>query len=301
MSVLPATQEEFVREMERIDARLREAQVAIHARSFTAVFEYAKTFGLSIPLDLPARPGRDGVYVGVDAAAHIKSWYDERYGARQNILMGLGSTMLVLKGDPWELRLPRIFGEIRCVVERDLTQYENNQSMRAGGPPPTMNILPLISDLPAGLAAKLTASECDMIGKTFRRTLNCMQAIESMSQNAYVPEALSDIHAAVKHVFSVPPHYGQSKWSSAQAAEKILKSFLKMKLIDFPRNHNIRTLAGLAETGGMRPLEELAIRCLQTPADVRYGETSVSLEEAVEAHYGSLLLGQRIFEAMIDV
>lgn len=299
MVSLPKTQEEFHRVMEQIDAQLRAVNVQIHARALHAAGEYSRLFQLEMPMFPCSDKGTPGIYVGADAAAHIRKWFDDRYGDRQKIFMGPGSTVIVLKGDPWEIRLPRIYGQIQCVVERDLSRYANEPALRTDGQPPITNLLTLINNFPPGLATQLTDSECYDVLDIFKHALNCMHTIESIAGNSFVPEALSDIHASVRHIFAVPPHYGQSKWSSAQAAEKLLKSFLKVKCISFPFNHDIRGLNNLAMTGGMKELEQEIINRLQTPASVRYGDPTVSLTEAVSAHHASLLVGKHVSEALI--
>lgn len=295
----PTTQDEFNRVMEDIDAQLRAANVQIHARSFHAAGEYSKLFQLEMPMSPCPEKGRPGVYTGADAAAHIRKWFDDRYGNRQKIFMGPGSSVIVLRGDPWEIRLPRIYGTVQCVVERDLSRYANEPKLRSDGHSPITNLLTLINDFPPGLAAQLSDKECFNVLELFKHALDCMHAIEYIAGNPYVHEALSDIHASVRHIFSVPPHYGQSKWSSAQAAEKLLKSLLKVKGISFPFNHDIRGLADLARTGGMKPLENGIIDQLQTRAAVRYGDESVSLIEAVAAHHASMLVGKHVSEILL--
>lgn len=295
----PTTQDEFDRVMENIDTQLREENVQIHARSFHAAGEYSKLFQLEIPISPCLDRGRPGVYTGADATAHINKWFDDRYGDRQNIFMGPGSTVIVLRGDPWEIRLPRIFGTVQCVVERDLNRYVNEPNFRSDGHMPITNLLTLINDFPPGLAAQLSDEDCCNVLELFRDALDCMHAIEGIAGNSYVLEALTDIHASVRHIFSVPPHYGQSKWSSAQAAEKLLKSLLKVKGIPFPFSHDIRRLADLARAGGMKPLENKIIDQLQTRAAVRYGDEQVSLFEAVAAHHASMLVGKNVSETLL--
>lgn len=299
MTPIPTTQEEFNRVMESIDAQLRAANVHIHARSLHAATEYSKLFKLTIPIASCPKNGRAGVYTGGDASAHIRRWFDDRYGDRQKIFIGPGSVVILLRGDPWEIRLPLIFGTVQCVIERDLSRYANEPELRSDGYPPITNVLSLINGLPPGLAAQLTDEECYNILELFVNTLSCVHAIERIKGNQYVPEALSDIHSSVRHIISVSPHYGQSKWSSAQAAEKLLKSFLKEKGIIFPKNHDIRRLADLARTGGMRSLEIGIIDQLQTSAGVRYGEESVSMTQAVAAHHASLIIGKNVSEMLI--
>ncbi len=285
--------------MERIDAQLRATSVQIHARALHAAREYSKLFQLEIPMFPCPETGASGVYTGADAAAHIRKWFDDRYGDRQKIFMGPGSVVILLRGDPWEIRLPRIYGTIRCVVERDLSRYANEPNLRTDRQPPITNLLTLINDFPPGLAVHLSDEECCNILELFKHALDCMHAIEYVAGNPYIPEALSDIHASVRHIFSVPPHYGQSKWSSAQASEKLIKSFLKVKGISFPFNHDIQGLIDLASTGGMKPLEDGIIDKLQTRAAVRYGDEAVTLTDAVGAHHASMLVGKYVSESLI--
>jgi len=285
--------------MEKIDTQLREANVQIHARALHAAGEYSKLFQLEIPMFPCPETGAPSVYSGADAAAHIRKWFDDRYGDRQKIFMGPGSAVILLRGDPWEIRLPRIYGTIQCVVERDLSRYANEPNLRTDGQPPITNLLTLINDFPPGLAVQLSDEECCNILELFKQALDCMHAIEYIAANPYVPEALSDIHASVRHIFSIPPHYGQSKWSSAQASEKLLKSFLKVKGIPFPLNHDIRGLANLSSTEGMKPFEDGIIDKLQTRAAVRYGDEAVTLTEAVAAHHASMLVGKYVSETLI--
>lgn len=299
MARIPTTQEEFHSVMEQIDAQLRAANVPIHARALHAAGDYSKLFELEIPMSLGPDKGSPGIYTGANAAAHIRNWFDDRYGDRQNIYMGPGSTIIILRGDPWEIRLPRIYGRVRCVVERDLSRYANEPKFRTDGQPPITNLLTLINHFPTGLAARLSDEECFNILDLFKRSLDCMHAIEYIAGNPYVAEALADIDASVRHIFSVPPHFGQSKWSSAQAAEKLLKSYLKVKDLSFPFTHDIQGLAALTITGGMKPLEQGVIDQLQTRAAIRYGDEPVSLVAAVAAHHASLVVGRHVSETLI--
>lgn len=300
MIPIPTTQDEFHRVMEKIDTQLRVANVQIHARALHAAGEYSKLFQLEIPMFPRPETGAPGVYTGANAAAHILRWFADRYGDRQKVFMGPGSAVILLRGDPWEIRLPRIYGTVRCVVERDLTRYANEPNLRTDGQPPITNLLTLINDFPPGFAVQLTDEECCNVLEIFKHALDCMQAIEYVAGNPYVPEALSDIHASVSHIVSVPPHYGQSKWSSAQASEKLLKSFLKIKGIPFPFSHDIRGLADLSLTGGMKRLEDGIIDKLQTRAAARYGDEAVTLIEAVAAHHASMLVGKHVSATLVS-
>jgi len=285
--------------MEQIDTQLRASNVPIHTRALHAVGEYSKLFNLEIPMIPRQEIVTPEIYTSANTAAHIRNWFDARYGDRQKISMGPGTTVIVLSGDPWEMRIPQIYGRVNCVVERDLSRYTNEPNLESNEQPVVTNLLTLISDFPSGLSAQLSDEECQAILDTFRHSLDCMYAIKYIEGNPYIHDALSDIHTSVRHIFSVPPHYGQSKWSSAQAAEKLLKSFLKTKGIPFPFSHDIRCLANLTETGGMKPIERGIIDQLQTRAAVRYGDEQISLAVAVAAHHASLMVGKHVSESLI--
>lgn len=284
--------------MEDIDAKLHANNIPIHARSLHAALEYSKRFGMEIPITPSSTPAIPNDYTGAHVAAHIFHWCDERYGNRQKIFMGPGTTIIVLRGDPWELRLPLIYGTVQCVVERDLSRYAQEPQIRTDGKRSIINLITLLNEFPAGLAKQLTDEECRNLLDSFRHALDCMQALQYISANPFIPEALSDIKAAVRHILSVPPHFGQSKWSSAQAAEKLLKSFLKAKAVDFPFSHDIKELTRLTTAAGMKPIDSAITVTLQTTPKVRYGDVPVSMKEAVAAHHGSLVVAKQVSDAI---
>jgi hypothetical protein len=298
MLTLPVTKDEFEEAITAIDNDLRARDIEVHSRSLHAVMTYAKLYGVDIPIPSGSNLGSPGIYIGESLGAHIMHWYSMRYGERQYFYMGPGSVIIMLRGDPWEIRLPLILGEVNCVIDRDLKKYIDSPKVTQDGVHPTVNILESVLDLPEGLAKSLSDAECQSIEDGFWMGMECMQAIDRIRDSPYIPEALSDIASAVRHVFSVPSHFGQSKWSSAQAAEKMLKSFLKSRECAFPFTHNIHQLYALCSANGMAALDENTINALQTKASVRYGGESVSLSEAVGGHLASLALGRTVAESM---
>jgi HEPN domain-containing protein len=292
----PGSQAEFDAVMGEIDAHLRQKYVQIHARAGHAALEYSGRFNLEFSIAKADDVGTPRNYRDAKVGAHIRAWFDRKYGDRQKIFMGPGTTVLLIRGDPWEIRLPLIYGEVECVVERNLETYRNEPRFGAHGRRPVVNVLSLVRDLPPGLAAQLTDSECWNILKTFRDTLDCMHAVGYLAGKPYIAEVRADVAASVVHLFSLPPHYGQSKWASCQAAEKLLKCLLEVRKVPFPKNHDLEALAVLARQQGAK-VDSAAIARVAASASVRYGEVSVSLDEAVAAHYSSLLTAQLVYEA----
>jgi uncharacterized protein YqgV (UPF0045/DUF77 family) len=293
----PTNEAEFEKAITAIDNELRSSGISIEMRSLHAIAEYATKFDMDIPVPGEAELGAPGDYEGKNVGAHIWNWYSAHYGARQYQYMGPGSVVILLREDPWEIRLPLILGEVTYVVERDLSRYVNSPQVTTNGIHPIVNILTSVCELPAGLANTLSNDECAAIVDRFEMGLDCLRAINEMIHMPYVTESLSDIATAVRHIVSVPSHFGQSKWASAQAAEKLIKSFLKCKEIPFPFSHDIEKLHLLAVPAGLGAIGIATIDALQTKAGVRYGEVPVTLIEAIEAHLASLKVGKLVATA----
>jgi hypothetical protein len=289
----PSSEAEFNAAMEQIDLKLQRESVPIHARAMRASLEYSRLFRLEFPMALGGGVGTPGNFSDRNVEAHIRDWFARRYGERQKIFMGPGRTAVVIRGDPWELRLPLVLGQIRFVIERDLDRYKEEPSVGVQGRVPIVNVLRLVESLPQSLAAQLTDQECGDILTVFRNMLECMNAIGDLDGKPYVAEARADIAAAVTHIFDVPPHYGQSKWASLQAAEKLLKSFLKSRGVRVPRSHDLKGLAKVARSSGAS-IDDTRISLVAAPASVRYGEIPVLLSEALDAHHASLFIGRQI-------
>lgn len=300
MNILPTTDEEFFRLMELFDGKFRDEEVPISHRASEAVSYYSKLFQLEIRSAPDSYVPVLRSYVGTDAYARIHRWFKDRYGDRQKISWGPGDIALVIRGDAWRMSLPLVLGQVQFVLDRDLLRYARDTKDRLSGTVPTANVLSFIKDLPQGFSSQLSDEECVSIFDSFIRSMECLNSIQAMIDSPYVPEAISDIQASVMHIFSKRPHYGQSKWSSAQAAEKFLKSLLKIKSSEVPHTHNIARLAQLAKQLGAAPLGAELIDCLQTASATRYGEQSVSIEDAVLAHYASLVVGEYVAEQLLD-
>lgn len=293
----PAFEAEFHAAMQSIDEQMQGEGVPIHGRGLRAGLEYARRYGLTLKFARTGQSGTPGNYSDQYAEAHVRDWIDARYGDRQNISWGPGKVVILLRGDPWALRLPLIYGSVRLVVERDLDRYSSEPAVNTGCPPPIVNILPLIEGLPNTLAAQLTDAECREVFRVFRVSMDNMRAIVRLKGQPFAPEIQSDITAALTHMLSVPPHFGQSKWASCQAAEKAIKCLLKVRNAEFPWSHKLHSLAALAETHGVQ-LDATAIAHASVPGGVRYGELVVGLDEAFKAHHASLLIGRQVSEAI---
>jgi len=112
--------------------------------------------------------------------------------------------------------------------------------------------------------------------------------METLLDIILIQQAKGDIDASVTHIFSNPPQYGLSKWSSLQATEKIIKAYIEEKNNNFPFSHDLKKLAGEAKDLGLRGIPDSLLDLIQCSAGVRYGNPIVNLNEAIQAHQACL-------------
>jgi hypothetical protein len=296
------TREEFEALMREVDAALQGQRVPIHAREIGAMGEVAQRLGVDIicgPLRTPPIPGN---YKGESLSGHILEWIRNRYGDRLKIPFANGYSVLLLRGDPWLLKFPVIYGKVTVVCDRDLSkQYPTFVMSRPDQPEQEafFNVLRCIQNLPQGLANELTGSELREIlgyfqfGHKFLNKLNsyCREGELAMT-------ALADLNASAKMATVTPPEYGQSRWVSLQAAEKFLKYYTESKKANFPRIHELSTLAGLAVALGLPEIDSSVLKAAQCSAGVRYTTQIHSVVDVIEAHKSAMRIGSAVIEAL---
>jgi hypothetical protein len=82
--------------------------------------------------------------------------------------------------------------------------------------------------------------------------------------------------------------FGESKWASLQAAEKILKATIEFEGAKFRFGHELATLCEQLDGLGITCEWASLISKIQCSAGIRYGEVTCTRNEAVEAHQASL-------------
>jgi len=182
-----------------------------------------------------------------------------------------------------------IYGNVELVFDPFLERYEGTPEIKVNEPL-CVNPLRSIKGFTTDLAKSLTKKEMIQVSQFYIFALYTIQRLFEIRLKPFVAEARADLQAAVNNIFLAQPHYGQSKWSSLQFAEKMLKCFLKIKEVEFPKSHNLEELYKLAHRNGLPDIQKNIIRAIQCPADVRYGEINVTLDEAIEAHHASLIV-----------
>jgi hypothetical protein len=186
-----------------IDTRLKDQNIPIAARPLMAPCLITEDHRITITL-------------GDERWQRIEAWYRRRYGERLNIDFSLGTSVVIVSGDAYRVRLPLRYGRVR------------------------VNPLEWIGDATAALLRSLPSSELDALAN------RCIWLFEAFRDIAKLrPESTVDLRTAAEHILRQPPEYGLSKWASLQSTEKALKSFIRSSGGNPPNTHVLEHLVPL--------------------------------------------------------
>lgn len=292
----PTCEAEFESLMIEVDRRLQEQQIAIPGRQLVARAEISKILAsqLSSVGTKGLSPGAR--YEGDDLVIRVDEWISNRYGERLLVDFSRGRAAVLLRGAVWFFKLPWLVGQWRLIASQtvpsdkpELSAYRGDQPPPPK-PPPVHNVVESLVDLPDGLKQDLTDAELRHLLFVFETGLSCFDGLRAVQQSPYIREAIADHLAAVDHL-SGPvstAHPGLSKWASQQAVEKTYKALLTARGTPFPPTHVIKKLSKLAVQAGLQPADPDLIAEVECKPSVRYGETKVTVDEAISAHHAAL-------------
>ncbi len=252
----------------------------------------------------PERAPRMGCYSGDDLTIRVSEWFDKRYGERLKIDMSPGRAVILIRNDPWLVRLPRLMGTWFVVTE-DPPDYAPGDFVRATKPgslPNKLNCLRSVVDLPDALRTSLRIRERAEILSLFEIFFDVFHAMEDLQKDPrsspLVRQAMSDVDASVEHLIGAGRNAPLAKWSSLQASEKMLKEFIRAKGERFKKLHDLEPLAEHAERLGLPKIPRHSLRAVQCSPGVRYGEENVTVPEAIHAHHVSIKLAGHVAFAL---
>lgn len=269
---------EFLNLIESVDSEMGKENVPIHARPMQAATRIARRLKIQLMIAPPD-----------ETTKLIYDWFDKKYGNRLKMDFSPGELVFLLRNDLFKFKFPKIWG--RFTLKADATLFnKKRKSFEHAKAPDHLEINPLhfIVDFTETFAKSLTPSELEEISRLFRWGVDSFEFIRAASNLTLVKGALGDLQASVAHLFTNPPQYGQSKWASLQATEKLLKSYIKKKGQEPEYVHNLQMLADEANHLGMVKFRPDTIEKIQCKTGVRYGAIPVSLLEAIEAHHAAL-------------
>lgn len=282
---------EFEVLMREVDAKLTSDGVDIPARPMLALREVSLKYKVPIPAagDFARLPPDLRAQAPVSQA--IRKWYDDVYGDRLKIDPCLGRTVVRLDGDLYILRIPLAWGTARFVMSRE---FMPEPGISQG--PAIVNMPQLVDDLTEAKALKLSDASLEEIATACRRALLAFYTLNSTSHEL-MRIAHGDVAVAVSNLMVRRGRFGESKWASLQAAEKALKAAISLAGESFGKVHELEKLFAQLGAVGIRVPSKRFVDAIQCKPGIRYGEELCTLEEALDAHRGSLDLVNALRDA----
>jgi HEPN domain-containing protein len=292
----PTNAKEFNELMVEIDERLRSRQIPVPLRVIESFREISKELGLQLIIAL-VQPPLVNDYSEASLSGHIVQWFQDRYGETLKLDMSPASAVILVKGDPYRLTIPVVYGRGRFVMDRTFSKRKHiTVGTSTSKPDPIeINVYELIKGITPTLINSLNESEIKQIMTFVAESYDCIYKLDESRSLPYKAEAKTDLKIAVDIILTEKMNYGMSKWASLQFVEKLIKGILKMNKVDYPKTHKLQMLNTLLSENKLPnvPIEVLSkIEC--TPS-VRYEKNSVSRSEAIIAHHSSLEAVKHLF------
>lgn len=284
---------DFLKLIEEVNQTLIENNIPIFARPIHAIGKFAKRLKVSLPIG-----NSDGIFLQeyVPLVEHIHEWFKERYGERLKSDFRIGNAVSIIKGDPWRIKIPLVYGRVNIFFcpPREVPEVAPEKGAII------INMVDLIENFPKDKIHSLDVIERNRVVTFFSLAYDAFYSIDAIKQNPLINSARSDIDSAVSHIMEKQAQYGLSKWSTLQFAEKLLKSYLIKNGIKPPKSHDIVKLHLLATNHGMQAIKQEILISIQCSPSVRYEEESVTLQNAVVSHHASLVLCFVVANAISD-
>lgn len=295
--LIPNDETEFIELMESVDKELADAGYSIPQRPIQALRIVSSRFRIPLPITTPIPGMSHEANQYWPISSRIYKWYDERYGDRLKIDFAPGRMVFRIGNDLWGFRFPKIYGSANLIASRT----ERSDRLRTDGKPVIFNVVDSIDSLPDGLRLSLTDQQLHAIFNSFILGFAAFDGLEQFRDEQLVKTALADISAAVDHLLGTHPNYGLSKWSSLQAAEKLLKFSISQVGGAYPKVHKLDELISEAAKHRLSFQLQNEIALIHCTPSIRYGQESCSRDEALEAHHATFRVAKAVSTELVRV
>jgi len=283
--IRPATVEEFDQMMASLDKHLTSLGAGPAQRPMNAALLVSSKLGLSgTPLFVGSEE-RGEPFSPVDLLARVGDWYDENYGDKVKIDFSPGSIVVLLQGNLWELKMPKVWGRFQPFFNRDLTQNGPNLA-RTNSPPVRHNILCSVVGMTQPFANRLTQDDMLHLAGRFVNGYEAMVCLDDLNGHDLFDEARSDYRHSVDALLTTR-EISKARWDTAQCAEKVMKGLLGRDGHAYPtgaKGHDIEHLGGLVKEKLGIDLAAADLALIFCSPQVRYAEQVNTIEEAIAAH-----------------
>jgi HEPN domain-containing protein len=290
---VPESGPAFEAMMREIDAKLIKDGVGISSRPLLATREVSMRYNVPIPISEPSNRMPLDLQEYAPLARAMNDWFKRHYGDRLKVDWGMGRVVVQLDGDLYEIALPRVFGAVQFVARREFIDAPQ-VSMRA---PPVCNVVQLVNDLTETKAATLSDRALASIFDNFLFAFKAMSLIEANSGHELMRIAQGDVQTAVAKLMDQRSRFGESKWASLQATEKILKTAILLEGGKFKHGHVLSDLEKHLERLGIEANISSLLEKIQCTPGIRYGDEDCTQDDALAAHQASLRVALKCVEA----
>jgi len=275
--------------MDEIEHQLKNEDIPIFARPMRAMGLAAQKLNMTIPLIHNENQDFSN-YNSENMSDQIDKWYHDKYGDLLKIDFSPASYVVLVNGDAFEAKMPRIYGKVRILANRDLTK-EYTKISSSSDDLPCCNYLRCIKGLTQKIANQISDEEIIKLVNEFMINHTSINIFENfIDRYEYFHEGFSDYKESVKLILEQKPNYGLSKWETLQFIEKIFKGILKKNNIRPAYTHKLDELNDLLNNKIGIPIDSENIKAISCSPDVRYDKSLVNKADAINAHKKSLLV-----------
>ena len=275
------TDEQLHKVLTKIDAELRASNPQVFGRELRGWIAFGKRFKLEMAMHDPL-------------AARIFDWFTQQYGDRLNGNSDFGRTAVAIRQDVYPMRVPCFYGSGLIYCDPTLPPIKSDGIRKNA--PFKARLFEYVSGLTPEFIKSLTTDECNNIFYAYARGILGFSRLKDIQETPDGPgapfskEVLDDLLQSADHLTADKPNYGFSRWSTLQAAEKMLKSYIVQNGGKLEKTHKLPVLEKAAVSVGLPALPPTLIPEIQCSADVRYDGNSATKDEALKAHYAVLTL-----------
>lgn len=277
--------------MAQIDRQLVTNGVDIPSRPIFAMMEFSKRFEIQLRGGPQTEHCTAQEIEEIAYAEAINQWYQRNYKALLNESSGPLRTAVLVDGDLYSLSVPWQFGGVEYLSTR---QWLENPGISRS--PVAINVVQLLDGITSARAQRLSSNALKEVWRAFNTAFPAAYTLTN-TNHKLMSIARGDVKSAVANLMAKEQRYGEARWASLQAAEKIIKCAIDLAGAEFKQTHDLNELSEQLAMTGLEFHAETQLSSLQCWPGIRYGEEASTREQALLAHHSSLELVNIIREA----
>ena len=155
---------------------------------------------------------------------------------------------------------------------------------------PELNVLDSVIGLTSARAKSLCREELQAIGNSYYGGLQAHSVLEATTGSELIRIVRGDIETAVSKLVGQEARYGESRYASLQAAEKMVKAAIELEGKRYEFGHELKPQFDHLATLGIIVNQSQYVQHIKCGSEVRYGKEPSSEMQAFAAHQATLAL-----------